>query len=167
MREIESTVDPALANPVAMIAFVAKQYIDYVDRRWDELEQKFSSFLLAVTRFKETMDFMLRVRRDVAYALDGWAPLIAHWDAVAEDDGPVRAAALLHILDNTPVMPEGELDPCPESKVMAQYEAARTHVVKAMTGWGTNKVDAELQERLERARQRTDDAKAAGIRPPG
>ena len=148
-----------MIDPVTMIAFAAKQYMNYVDLRTSAIEQKFSYFMNVIEDFENSLALVRQSRRDVSFALDGWGELIDVWDetgASAENDRIEEGVR--YILEHLPLMPQDELDHADEdSRIWNGYDGARTAMVRMMTRWGDGQVDEELQRRIEDGKKRAEE----------
>ena len=107
------------------------------------------------------IDRLERLRRDVAYGLDGWDDMISVWrDAYVARDaiGGNRAVerAIQRISGYAPRIPVRELFPDHEQvKSGSRYEQARVRMVSQMHNWENDRLDSELQSRVEEGRKRS------------
>jgi hypothetical protein len=156
LAEFESTASSELQNMSMMVRFAAKDFVKYVDEKTSTVEQILSNFSTIVTESKRVSTIIEKTRRDVSFALDGWEALIDQWFNLKEDATIQDKIEVLHfIFNHLPMMPEEEITGAAgdRAKVWKGFNAARVSVVLAMVSWGDNSVDADLLERVNRAKE--------------
>lgn len=147
-----------VANNCLLIAFAVKQYVDYIEEKRRDIEQKFSLFRLMVQNYDESIEFIRKVRRQVSFALDGWSQLIDVWDqawAVKDQEDGRREVdkAVFFILQFLPLMPSAELNEGSENKqIWKRYQFFKAKPIPQMYSWFDEKPDTELMERIENAK---------------
>ena len=150
-------VSEELQDTIDFILGVCDQGIGYVNGRINDLGGVLGEFAEMFEMIDDSLNTLWQIRRDVAYALDGWTPLIAVWDAaVASDDAPDKQAlireALEHILAFVPIIPAGEFQSTLAGDAI-QQERSRLKLVRQMHSWQTNELDVEIETRVANARQ--------------
>jgi len=165
-----------LDHQVEQILDAADECINYVNDRLATLNELLGRLADMFDSNLPTIDRLDRLRRDVAYGLDGWSDMIALWsDAYAgrEAIGGNRAMerAILRIAGYAPRIPIRELQPDHELvKKGSRYEQARVKMVSQMHNWDNDLPDIELQSRVEQGRKKRDrvvDVIQDGDRRPG
>lgn len=165
-----------LDHQVEQILDAADECISYVNERLATLNELLGRLADMFDSNLSTIDRLDRLRRDVAYGLDGWSDMIALWsDAYVgrEAIGGNRAMerAILRIAGYAPRIPIRELQPDHELvKKGSRYEQARVKMVNQMHNWDNDLPDIELQSRVEKGRQKRDrvvDIIQDGGRSPG
>ncbi|MCR9256521.1 MAG: hypothetical protein NXI16_10555 [Alphaproteobacteria bacterium] len=153
-------IRPELLTPLEDTLTAADDCISYVAGRMDLLNKMMGHL---ATMFEENSSLITRlnrVRRDVAYGLDGWDILIPRWrladskrgdregqDAFEEVVFKVGAAA--------PRIPPKERDPNYEMvEIGKRAEASRVKMIREMHSWSNDMEDAELKARVELGRAR-------------
>ncbi|MBL28639.1 MAG: hypothetical protein CMM50_13920 [Rhodospirillaceae bacterium] len=156
MIEYEKNARHEMSDPTAMIRFAVKQYLGYVDTKLASLEEKFVHLPSLLREADRTAGFLNGVRRDVAYALDGWDVLMDIWDEAKETGDDMKIEdAVMFAFTNAPLMPLQEIDTSTESgKVWRGYETVRGGLVKMMHSWNDGEPDDELMKRTEEGKQR-------------
>jgi hypothetical protein len=165
-----------LDHQVELILDAADECINYVNDRLATLNELLGRLADMFDSNLPTIDRLDRLRRDVAYGLDGWSDMIALWsDAYVgrEAIGGNRAMerAILRIAGYAPRIPIRELQPDHELvKKGSRYEQARVKMVNQMHNWDNDLPDTELQSRVEQGRKKRDrlvDIIQDGDRRPG
>jgi hypothetical protein len=145
---------------VEYIIEAADECIAYVNERLTQLNQLLGRLAELFDQNMGAIDRLDRLRRDIAFGLDGWEDMIAVWrDAYAARDaiGGDRAVerAILRIAGFAPRIPIREMFPEHEQvKSGSRYEQARVRMVNQMHNWENDQLDTELQNRVEEGRKR-------------
>lgn len=155
-----SQVREELDRPVELIIEAADECIGYINERLARLNQLLGGLAELFDQNMGAIDRLDRLRRDIAYGLDGWDDMISVWrdayvarDAIGGDRAVERA--ILRIAGFAPRIPIRELFPDHEQvKSGARYEQARVRMVSQMHNWENDQLDAELQHRVEEGRKR-------------
>jgi len=145
---------------VDQIIEAADECIGYVTDRLAQLNQLLGKLADLFDQNMSAIDRLDRLRRDVAYGLDGWDDMISVWhdaymarDAIGGDRAVERA--IQRIAGFAPRIPIRELFPDHEQvKPGARYEQARVKMVSQMHNWENDQLDSELQHRVEEGRKR-------------
>jgi len=149
-----------LDHQVQLIVEAADECIGYVNERLSQLNDLLGKLADLFDQNLTAIDRLDRLRRDIAYGLDGWDDMISVWhDAYAARDaiGGGRAVerAILRISGFAPRIPVRELYPDHEQvKSGSRYEQARVRMVSQMHNWENDRLDSELQSRVEEGRKR-------------
>lgn len=144
---------------------VVDQTIMYIDERIVNLDRLLGSFADVFAKQEANIAYLLKLRRDVAYALDGWTDLIDVWnegdtqDSRRRDAHEGRDRAIAYIINFMPIIPYRELYPDDGFDTQANIERARARAVAEMHSWQTDALDVELKKRVEAGQERA--AKAA------
>lgn len=149
-----------IADRITLIRFAIKDFLEYVNDRFNDIEQFFSFFINVFREYDKTKAFARKVRRDVSYALDGWGHLCTAWnEALATGDRNTVEEAIGYILRHLPMMPGEEVrQDDRRSNVRRGFETARAQMVRTLVNWTDNTVDRELEQRVA-------DAKLAQMKP--
>jgi hypothetical protein len=145
---------------------VIDQTIMYVDERIVTLDSLLGSFANVFGKQDANVSYLIKLRRDVAYALDGWASLIERWTEADAEDCKVagnvehRDKAVAYVMNFLPIIPHKELYPDDGFDTQASIERARVKIVSAMHSWSTEELDVELARRVEKGQKQveTEDA---------
>lgn len=148
-----------IANNCLLIIFAIKTYLDYIENKRLQLALRFRSFTGLVDQFEEGSTLLRRFRRNAAFALDGWTPLIDLWDQAWEQKAEAGKLAVdravFEILQFLPLMPNAELDSGDENKrIWKRYQFMRAKPIPQMYSWLDEKPDTELMQRVEAGRTR-------------
>lgn len=155
-NQVRDELDPQ----VELIIEAADECIGYVNERLDQLNELMGSLADLFDQNLAAIDRLDRLRRDVAYGLDGWDDMISVWHGayVARDAiGGNRAVerAILRISGYAPRIPIREIFPDHEQvKSGSRYEQARVRMVSQMHSWENDRLDSELHSRVEEGRKR-------------
>lgn len=153
-------IRPELLKPIEMIMAAADDCIPYVAQRLDLLNKMMGHLALMFDENKGLILRLHRLRRDVAYGLDGWDILILRYqDALAERGTREGDAAfeetVFKIGAAAPRIPPKERDPNYELvDVKKRVEMARYKMIKELHSWSDNILDTEMQARVELGRER-------------
>ena len=145
---------------MVLILEAADECIGYVNERLAELNGMLGKLADMFDRNMSAIDRLDRLRRDVAYGLDGWVDMIRLWDEafVAREaiGGEIAMErAINRISGYAPRIPVKELYPDHELvKKGAEYERARVRNVNQMHAWENDKLDSELADRVEKGKER-------------
>jgi hypothetical protein len=155
MTQYSKTARSETSDRIVLVRFAIKDFLDYVDDRFNQIEQFFSFFMNVFREYDKTKAFAQQIRRDVSYALDGWSHLCGIWfTALDSNEGEAIDDAIGYILANLPVMPDEEVNQEDErSKVRRGFEMARVQMVRTMVNWTDNTVDRELEQRVAAAKE--------------
>lgn len=166
-----------LEHQVQYVVEAADECIGYVNDRLGQLNELLGKLADLFDQNMAAIDRLDRLRRDVAYGLDGWEDVIAVWrdayrarDAIGGDRAVERA--ILRIAGFAPRIPVRELFPDHEQvKSGSRYEQAWVKMVSQMHSWENDRLDSELQSRVEEGRKRRPHTRAARMnaeddRPP-
>lgn len=155
MTQYSKTARSETSDRITLVRFAIKDFLDYVDDRFNQIEQFFSFFMNVFREYDKTKAFAQQIRRDVSYALDGWNHLCKIWfTALDSNEGEQIDDAIGYILANLPVMPDEEVNQEDErSKVRRGFEMARVQMVRTMVNWTDNTVDKELEQRVAAAKE--------------
>jgi len=139
-----------VGDMIVLVRFAIKDFIDYVNDRFSEIEQFFSFFINVFRDYSKTKAFAQKVRRDVSYALDGWSHLCAVWsEAHATNQSDKMDAAIAYILRHLPLMPQEEVrQENVNSSVRRGFETARAQMVRTLVNWTDNQIDREMEQRV-------------------
>ncbi|MEQ8815262.1 MAG: hypothetical protein RLO51_19115 [Thalassobaculum sp.] len=155
-----SQVREELDRQVELIVEAADECIGYVNERLSQLNELMGKLADLFDQNLAAIDRLERLRRDIAYGLDGWDDMISVWrDAYVARDaiGGSRAVerAIHRISGYAPRIPVRELFPDHEQvKSGSRYEQARVRMVSQMHSWENDRLDSELQTRVEEGRKR-------------
>lgn len=161
-----------LEHLVGHVVEAADECIGYVNDRLAQLNELLGKLADLFDQNTAAIDRLDRLRRDVAYGLDGWDDMIAVWrDAYAARDaiGGDRAVerAIQRISGFAPRIPVRELFPDHETvKSGSRYEQARVRMVSQLHNWDNDQIDAELQSRVEEGRKRKPHTRRVEMTPP-
>lgn len=155
MTQYAKTARSETSDRITLVRFAIKDFLDYVDDRFNQIEQFFSYFMNVFREYDKTKAFAQQIRRDVSYALDGWSHLCRIWFiALNSDETEAIDEAIGYILANLPVMPDEEVNQEDErSKVRRGFELARVQMVRTMVSWTDNTVDKELEQRVAASKE--------------
>jgi hypothetical protein len=155
MTQYSKTARSETSDRIVLVRFAIKDFLDYVDDRFNQIEQFFSFFMNVFREYEKTKSFAQQIRRDVSYALDGWSHLCKIWfTALDSNEGEAIDEAIGYILSNLPVMPDEEVNQEDErSRVRRGFEMARVQMVRTMVNWTDNTVDKELEQRVAAAKE--------------
>lgn len=155
MTQYAKTARSETSDRITLVRFAIKDFLDYVDDRFNQIEQFFSYFMNVFREYEKTKAFAQKIRRDVSYALDGWTHLCGIWfSALDSKEGERIDEAIGYILANLPVMPDEEVNQEDErSSVRRGFEMARVQMVRTMVNWTDNTVDRELEQRVAAAKE--------------
>lgn len=157
---------------VGHIVEAADESIGYVNERLEQLNLLLGRLADLFDQNMTAIDRLDRLRRDVAYGLDGWDDMISVWrDAYAARAaiGGDRAVerAIQRISGYAPRIPVRELFPEHETvKSGARYEQARVRMVSQLHNWDNDQLDSELQSRVEEGRKRKSHTHRVEMTPP-
>lgn len=150
-----------VADSVELILKVVDQTIAYVSERIVRLDALLASIAGMFRHVRNSLDQLQKLRRDVAYGLDGWDDLVSIWLDAAEnahliggEQGMERAIG--HILWNLPMIPYKELHG-DAFDAQSSVERARVKLVSQMHSWQTDEVDFELQDRVEKGKSKSEE----------
>ncbi len=160
IAEYRSQVRKELDNQVALVVEAADECIGYVNERLARLNEMLGRLADLFDENLAAIDRLERLRRDIAYGLDGWDDMISVWrdaygarDAIGGDRAVERA--IRRIAGYAPRIPVRELFPDHEQvKSGSRYEQARVRMVSQMHSWENDRLDSELQSRVEEGRKR-------------
>jgi|GEM_PF-5542691 len=158
----ERSTSEEVANSCLLIIFAARQYIDYIEARQKEIDEKFKRLDVLIRDFDESEAFIRRIRRSVAFALDGWGQLIDVWDQAwpnrADDSKKIEIdRAVFYILQYLPLMPVSAVENKNDSRrIWHRYQFVRAKPVPAMYSWFDERPDEELIKRIETARSKAE-----------
>ncbi|SDG30898.1 hypothetical protein [Thalassobaculum litoreum] len=155
MTQYSKTARTETSDRITLVRFAIKDFLDYVDDRFNQIEQFFSYFMNVFREYDKTKGFAQQIRRDVSYALDGWSHLCRIWfTALDSKEGETIDDAIGYILANLPIMPDEEVNQNDDrSKVRRGFEMARVQMVRTMVNWTDNTVDKELEQRVAAAKE--------------
>ena len=155
MTQYAKTARSETSDRITLVRFAIKDFLDYVDDRFNQIEQFFSYFMNVFREYDKTKAFAQQIRRDVSYALDGWTHLCGIWfTALDSGEGETIDDAIGYILANLPLMPDEEVNQEDErSRVRRGFEMARVQMVRTMVNWTDNTVDKELEQRVAAAKE--------------
>lgn len=148
---------------------VIDQTIMYVDERIVTLDSLLGSFANVFGKQDANVSYLIKLRRDVAYALDGWSSLIECWtEADAEDcklagNTENRDKAVAYVMSFLPIIPHKELYPDDGFDTQASIERARVKIVSAMHSWATEELDVELARRVEKGQKQVETEEAGRL----
>lgn len=148
---------------------VIDQTIMYVDERIVTLDSLLGSFANVFGKQDANVSYLIKLRRDVAFALDGWASLIERWnDADAEDckkagSTEFRDLAVAYVMNFLPIIPHKELYPDEGFDTQASIERARVKIVAAMHSWSNESLDVELARRVEKGQKQREEEEAGRL----
>ncbi|UUX48079.1 hypothetical protein NUH88_11675 [Nisaea acidiphila] len=152
---------PEVADSAELILKVLDQTITYVSERIVRLDALLASIAGMFRQVRNSLDQLQKLRRDVAYGLDGWDDLVSIWlDAVENshliggEQGMERAIG--HILWHLPMIPYKELHG-DAFDAQSSVERARVKLVSQMHSWQTDEMDFELQDRVERGKTKSEE----------
>jgi hypothetical protein len=160
VAEVQPTVREELETSMVLILEAADECIGYVNERLAELNGMLGKLADMFDRNMSAIDRLDRLRRDVAYGLDGWVDMIRLWDEafVAREaiGGEIAMErAINRISGYAPRIPVKELYPDHELvKKGSEYERARVRNVSQMHAWENDKLDSELADRVEKGKER-------------
>ena len=143
---------------------VVDQTIRYVDERIVTLDSLLGSFADVFSKQDSNVSYLIKLRRDVAFALDGWNDLIEYWteadaqDCKKPDCVENRDRAVAYIMNFLPIIPHRELYPDDGFDSQASIERARVKIVAAMHSWSTEALDIELARRVEKGQKKEQEA---------
>lgn len=166
-----SQVREELDNQVGSIIEAADECIGYVNERLTTLNQLLGKLADLFDQNRSAIDRLERLRRDIAYGLDGWDDMISVWHDAYVARGAIggdRAVerAITRIAGYAPRIPVRELYPDHEQvKQGPRYEQARVRMVSQMHNWENDRLDAELQNRVEEGRKRRQQTGVVQMRP--
>lgn len=154
---------PEVSDSVNLILKVVDQTIGYVSERVVTLDTLLASIAGMFKKVDDSVKTLKRLRREVAYGLDGWDDLVSIWlDAfehrhlIGGEAGLERA--ILHILWHLPVLPYKELHGDAFDS-QSSVERARVRIVSQMHSWQTDEMDHELKDRVEKGKERAQSEK--------
>lgn len=153
--ETQEMIQPILDN--------VDQCIHYVNWRVDELNHLLGSLAGVLDGFEGSISRMESLRREVAYALDGWDDYVRIWDEVWEGKDLVGGGAgieraIKHISEYMSAIPVRELHPEMDLMEKARkLEGAKYQMIREMVDWETNALDTELHARVQRSRELEED----------
>jgi hypothetical protein len=160
VAEVQPTVREEMELPMVLILEAADECIAYVNERLSDLNGMLGQLADMFDKNMGAIDRLDKLRRDVAYGLDGWVDMIRLWDeafVAREAIGGELAMerAINRISGYAPRIPVKELYPDHQLvKKGSQYEQARVRNVSQMHGWDTDQLDSELADRVEKGRER-------------
>lgn len=155
MTQYSKSARSEASDRITLVRFAIKDFLDYVDERFNQIEQFFSFFMNVFREYDKTKVFAQQIRRDVSYALDGWSHLCGIWfTALETKEDEAIDDAIGYILANLPVMPDEEVNQDDErSRVRRGFEMARVQMVRTMVNWTDNTVDRELEQRVAASKE--------------
>jgi len=148
---------------------VVDQTIRYVDERIVTLDSLLGSFANVFSQQDTNVSYLIKLRRDVAFALDGWNDLIEYWteadalDCKKPDCVENRDRAVAYVMNFLPIIPHRELHPEDGFDSQASIERARVKIVAAMHSWSTEALDTELARRVEQGQKKNADEEAGRL----
>ena len=155
---------PEVSDSVELVLKVTDQTIGYVSERIVTLDSLLASIAGMFSTVENSVAILQKLRREVAYGLDGWDDLVSVWlDAfenshlIGGEQGLERA--ILHILWHLPVLPYKELHG-DAFDTQSSVERARVRIVSQMHSWQTDEMDHELRERVEKGKEKSGREKA-------
>lgn len=168
LNEYGAISRPEIADSIQLILQVVDQTIAYISERIVSLDDILASLSTMFKGYDKAMGRLEKLRRDVAYGLDGWDDLITIWlDAIegqhlhGGEQGLERAIG--HILWYLPIIPYKELHGDSFSN-QSDFERARVRIVGQMHSWQTDELDYELKARVEKGKSVADAEKAERAR---
>jgi hypothetical protein len=165
VAEVQPTVREELETSMVLILEAADECIGYVNERLSDLNGMLGQLADMFDKNMNVIDRLDRLRRDVAYGLDGWVDMIRLWDeayVAREAIGGELAMerAINRISGYAPRIPVKELYPDHQLvKKGSEYERARVRNVNQLHGWDTDQLDSELADRVEKGKERESDRK--------
>lgn len=155
MTQYSKSARSEASDRITLVRFAIKDFLDYVDERFNQIEQFFSFFMNVFREYDKTKAFAQQIRRDVSYALDGWSHLCGIWfTALETKEDEAIDDAIGYILANLPIMPDEEVNQDDErSRVRRGFEMARVQMVRTMVNWTDNTVDRELEQRVAASKE--------------
>lgn len=161
LKSYATQARPEVSDSVELILKVLDQTIGFVSDRIVKLDALLASIAGMFKQVENSVDQLQKLRRDVAYGLDGWDDIVSIWlDAVENshliggEQGMERAIG--HILWHLPVVPYKELHGDAFDS-QSSVERARVKLVSAMHSWQTEEADLELQNRVASGKVKAED----------
>jgi len=151
---------PEVSDSVDLILQVLDQTIGFVSERIVKLDTLLASIAGMFRQVENSVDQLQKLRRDVAYGLDGWDDLVSVWLDATENSHLIGGEkglerAIVHILWHLPVIPYKELHGN-AFDTQSSVERARVKLVSQMHSWQTDELDLELKGRVDKAKSKTD-----------
>ncbi|MBT5267755.1 MAG: hypothetical protein HOL85_23200 [Rhodospirillaceae bacterium] len=149
-----------VGQSIGLVLQVTDQSIEFINERLEQLDRMLGKFADMFEGYDDSILKLEKLRRDIAFALDGWEELIVAWEEAEEGmdmAGGEQAVerAIYHIMNFLPVIPDKELYPDDTiGGTGVDVERARQSLVHEMHSWSTNAVDHELQARIKEAKER-------------
>jgi len=154
-------IRPELLTPINDTISAADDCIAYVAGRMDLLNRMMGHLATMFDENSSLIPRLNRVRRDVAYGLDGWDILIPRFRRAFEARGESRDAqdafeeVVFKVGAAAPHIPRKERDPSYEIVDQGKRaEMARVKMIREMHNWSNDLEDAELKARVELGRAR-------------
>ena len=137
-------IRPELLTPLEDTPMAANDCISYVAGRW--ILNKMMDHLATMFEENSLITRLNRVRRDVAYGLDGWDILIDRWRRADANRRPVRARMRSRKLFSKRCgrsrIPPKERDPNYEIvEIGKRAEAPRVKMIREMHSWSNDMED--------------------------
>ena len=164
LHEYRAQARHEIQAPVDMVIDVCDTTITYVNERLVKLDDLLGSFADMFEVFENSVARLEKLRRDVAFALDGWDELVDRWDDAIEGRNLIGGElaierALEHVLWFLPVIPARELyseagEAAANTMGGSGMERTRLRLVQQMYSWFNNQLDAELKHRVDVGRKR-------------
>ncbi len=144
------------ANRALLVVFSARQFVDLVRQKLNDIEQRLSFFVAVIRDFDAVAEAIKACSREIAFSMDGWDGLIDVWDEGVlkyeqTQDAYALDLAIQHILLYLPTMPANATT-SENEKVWNGLTFQRSKMVRQLTNWIDGSVDTELQARMDKAR---------------
>jgi len=145
--EIKKAIDIILMNIQAFLAYTNEKSARI------KLALLQDSFYLDTKRYKHLLNYVLDQRSKISFALDGWARHAENWAVTHHENIEGQRHVIFHILREMPTAPK-ELEEEIERlfKVDNSVMALRHKMVKELHGWGDDKLDQVLHQRILESR---------------
>jgi hypothetical protein len=156
VAEYEKNTRDEAANRALLVLFSARQFVELVRQKLNDIEQRLSFFAAVIRDFDDVSGAIKACSREIAFSMDGWDSLIDVWDEGVRkyeqtQDAYALDLAIQHILLYLPTMPANATS-SENEKVWNGLTFQRSKMVRQFTNWIDGSVDTELQARMDKAR---------------